>query len=107
VLLARSRLKSRATLEAENLVLRQQVVVLSRNSRSRVRLRNIDRLILVWLYRVFPSNLNAITVVSPKPLSAGIGAAFRPIGAGNPAAVVVALRSTASERGGVAEIHNP
>jgi hypothetical protein len=26
----------------------QQVIVLSRKSRSRVRLRNIDRLILVW-----------------------------------------------------------
>jgi hypothetical protein len=49
LLVARSRLKSRASLEAENLVLRQQVIVLSRQSRSRVRLRNIDRLIFVWL----------------------------------------------------------
>ena len=32
---------------------------LSRKSASRVRLRNIDRLILVWLYRFFPSILNA------------------------------------------------
>ena len=38
LLVARSRLKSRASLEAENLVLRQQVIVLSRKSRSRVRL---------------------------------------------------------------------
>ena len=52
--------------EAENLVLRQQVIVLSRKSRSRVRLRNIDRLIFVWLYRLFPSILNAITVVKPE-----------------------------------------
>ena len=52
LLVARSRLKSRASLEAENLVLRQQVIVLSRKSRSRVRLRNPDRLIFVWLYRV-------------------------------------------------------
>jgi hypothetical protein len=57
LLVARSRLKSRASLEAENLVLRQQVIVLSRKSRSRVRLRNIDRLIFVWLYRFFPSIL--------------------------------------------------
>ncbi len=53
LLIARSRLKSRASLEAENLILRQQVIVLSRKSRSRVRLRNIDRLIFVWLYRFF------------------------------------------------------
>src|ERR1700732_4489231 len=66
LLLACSRLKSRASLEAENLVLRQQVIVLSRKSPSRVRLRNIDRLIFVWLYRCFPAILNAITVVKPE-----------------------------------------
>jgi transposase InsO family protein len=65
LLVARSRLKSRARLEAENLVLRQQVIVLSRKSPSRVRLRNIDRLIFVWLYRFFPAILNAI-VVKPE-----------------------------------------
>jgi hypothetical protein len=47
--IARARLKVRASLEAENLVLRQQVIVLSRKSRSRVWLRNIDRLIVVCL----------------------------------------------------------
>jgi hypothetical protein len=51
LLIARSRLKSRASLEAESLTLRQQVIVLSRKPSSRVRLRNIDRLIFVWLYR--------------------------------------------------------
>ena len=66
LLVARSRLKSRARLEAENLVLRQQVIVLSRKSRSRVWLRNIDRLILVWLCRLFPSILDTITVVKPE-----------------------------------------
>jgi hypothetical protein len=66
LLVARSRLRSRARLEAENLVLRQQVIVLSRKSRSRVWLRNIDRLIFVWLYRLFPSILNAITLVKPE-----------------------------------------
>ena len=63
LLIARTRLKSRASLEAENLVLRQQVIVRSRKSRSRVRLRNIDRLIFVWLCRCFPAILIAITVV--------------------------------------------
>jgi len=68
LLIARTRLKSRTSLEAENLVLRQQVLVLSRKSRSRVRLRNIDRLIFVWLYRFFPAILNAITVVKPETI---------------------------------------
>ena len=31
-----------------------------------MRLRNIDRLIFIWLYRLFPSILNAITVVKPE-----------------------------------------
>jgi transposase InsO family protein len=66
LLVARIRLKSRARLEAENLVLRQQVIVLSRKSGSRVWLRNIYRLIFVWIYRLFPSILNAITVVKPR-----------------------------------------
>ena len=66
LLVARSKLKSRARLEAENIVLRQQVIVLSRKARPRVRLRNIDRLIFVWLCRTFPTILNAITVVRPE-----------------------------------------
>ena len=66
LLVARTKLKSRARLEAENIVLRQQVIVLSRKTRSRVRLRNIDRLIFAWMYRLFPSILNAITVVKPE-----------------------------------------
>ncbi len=66
LLVARTKLKSRARLEAENLVPRQQVIVLSRKPRPRVRLRNIDRLILVWMYRLFPSILSAITVIKPE-----------------------------------------
>jgi hypothetical protein len=66
LLVARSRLKSRASVEAENLVLRQLVIVLSRKSRSRVRLGTLDRLIFVWLYRFFPSILNAIVIVKPE-----------------------------------------
>jgi hypothetical protein len=38
----------------------------NRKALSRVQLRNIDRLILVWMYRLFPSILNAITVVKPE-----------------------------------------
>ena len=66
VLALRSVLDGRASREAEILVLRQQLMVLGRKSRKRVRLRNIDRLILVWLYRIFPSVLDAIVVVKPE-----------------------------------------
>ncbi len=66
LLVFRLRLKSRARLAAENVVLRQQVIGLSRKSRSRVRLRNIDRLIFVCLYRLFPLIVDAIIVVKPE-----------------------------------------
>jgi hypothetical protein len=49
-----STLATRASREAEIFVLRQQLLVLSRKSPARVRLRNVDRLVLVWLYRSVP-----------------------------------------------------
>src|SRR6202140_3793322 len=62
----RSWFARRARLEAENLILRQQLVVLRRKSPKRVRLWNIDRLMLVWLYRLYPSFLDAIIIVQPE-----------------------------------------
>jgi len=59
-------LKSRARLEAENLVLRQQLNVLIRKLPKRLELTNSDRLLLVWLYRLFPSILSAIRIVRPE-----------------------------------------
>ena len=61
-----SRLMRRARLEAENLILRQQLTVLRRKSPMRVRLWNIDRLLMVWLYRLYPSLLDAIIIVQPE-----------------------------------------
>src|ERR1700692_343261 len=66
LLAIRSRFMRRARLEAENLLLRQQLVVLRRKSPTRVRLWNIDRLLLVWLYRLYPSLLDAIIIVQPE-----------------------------------------
>jgi hypothetical protein len=43
--------KSKSRLEAENVALRHQLIVLQRTVRSRVRLTNIDRWFLVQLYR--------------------------------------------------------
>jgi len=47
--------RSKSALEAENAALRQQILVLRRKVRGRVRLSNGDRLFFVWLYRLFPS----------------------------------------------------
>jgi len=41
-------------------------VMLRRKSPKRVRLRNIDRLLLVWLYRIYPSLLDAIIIVQSE-----------------------------------------
>jgi hypothetical protein len=46
--------RPRAKLEAEILVLRQQINVLRRTAPKRLLLSSIDRLIFVGLYRVFP-----------------------------------------------------
>ena len=66
LLAIQSRFTRRARLEAENLILRQQLVVLRRKSPTRVRLWNIDRLLLVWLYRLYPSLLDAIIIVQSE-----------------------------------------
>jgi transposase InsO family protein len=58
--------KSRAELEAENLVLRQQIGVLRRRMPKRPALTNIDRLVFVWLCRWFPSTVSALTIVRPE-----------------------------------------
>src|SRR5271163_4755513 len=62
------RFKSRARLEAENLMLRQQLSSLIRKLLKRLRLRNLDRLLLVRSYRLFPCILNAIRIVRPETL---------------------------------------
>jgi transposase InsO family protein len=62
----RSQFSRRVRLEAENLILRQQLLVLRRKSPRRVRLWNIDRLLMVCLYRLYPSLLDAIIIVQPE-----------------------------------------
>ena len=60
--------KSRARLEAEILVLRQQINVLRRRVSKRPHLSNSDRFLFVWLYHWFPSVLNAIAIVRPETI---------------------------------------
>src|ERR1700730_4458480 len=69
--------RSRATLEAENLVLRQQILVLRRTAPKRFSFNALDRLILVVLYRLFPHVRLALVVVSPGPVVRWHRAGFR------------------------------
>jgi hypothetical protein len=59
------RLRSRAELEFEVMVLRFQLAVLHRQHPGRPRVCSIDRLLWVWLYRVWPRCLYTIVLVKP------------------------------------------
>jgi hypothetical protein len=52
--------KSKLRLEAENTVLRHQLIVLRRRLHGRVRFTNNDRWFLIQLYRWFPSILQVL-----------------------------------------------
>jgi hypothetical protein len=65
VSLVARRLRSRAVLELENLVLRHQLHVLRRQRPGRPRLFAIDRLLWIWLYRIWPRCLDAMVLVKP------------------------------------------
>ena len=60
--------KSKMRLEAENAVLRQQLIVLQRRLHGRVRLTNSDRWFFILLYRWFPSILQVLTIIRPETL---------------------------------------
>jgi hypothetical protein len=59
---------SQARREAEILYLRQQLIVLKRLAPTRPRLKGIDRLIFVCLYRLFPSLLHSSIIFKPETL---------------------------------------
>jgi hypothetical protein len=57
--------RTQAQLEAEITLLRHQLNVLQRQASTRPRVTAADRLLFVWLCRLFPSLRNAITIVQP------------------------------------------
>jgi hypothetical protein len=59
------RVRSRASLELELVALRHQVAVLRRQRKGRLQLSSTDRLLWVWLYRIWPQALNAMVPVMP------------------------------------------
>jgi transposase InsO family protein len=69
--------RSKLRLEAENAVLRHQLIVLSRRPRGRVRLTNHDRLFFIQLYRWFPAILQVLTIIRPETLVRWHRAGFR------------------------------
>jgi hypothetical protein len=60
--------RSQVAREAEMAFLRQQLLVLKRSTPARLKLRMADRLIFVWLYRLFPALLGAAVVFRPETL---------------------------------------
>ena len=69
--------KSKSRLEAENAVLRHQLILLRRMIQGRVRPTDSDRWFFVRLYRWFPSILQVLTVVQPETLVRWHRAGFR------------------------------
>jgi hypothetical protein len=69
--------RSRASLEAENLVLRQQIIVLRRTAPKRLGFNVFDRLIFVGLYRLFPDVRDALAVIRPETVIRWHRAGFR------------------------------
>ena len=63
-------LRSRAALELENLALRHQIGVLQRSARKRAKLTPLDRLLWVWLSRIWSDWRSALTMVQPETVIA-------------------------------------
>jgi hypothetical protein len=58
--------KTQARLEAEISVLRRHLNVLRQQVPSKPRLTVADRVIFVWLYRLFPTVLSAMSVIGDR-----------------------------------------
>ena len=69
--------RSRAALEAESLVLRQQINVLRRGAPRKLAFNLIDRLIFVGLFRLFRQTCRALAIVKPDTVIRWHRAGFR------------------------------
>ena len=59
------RFRSRASLEIELIAVRHQLAVLRRQRPGRPQLSSLDRLLWVWLYRIWPQIIDAMVLVKP------------------------------------------
>ena len=69
--------RSRATLEAEILVLRQQIIVLRRGRVGRLPFSASDRLVLGWVCGLFPNTRDALAIIRPETVMRWHRAGFR------------------------------
>jgi hypothetical protein len=69
--------RSRAALEAEVLVLKQQIIVLRRGKPGRLSFLTVDKIILGWACRLLPSAHVALTIVKPDTVIRWHRAGFR------------------------------
>jgi hypothetical protein len=69
--------RSKLRLEAENAVLRHQLIVFRRKLQGRVRLTNHDRWFFIQLYRWFRSIPKVLTIIRPETLVRWHRAGFR------------------------------
>jgi hypothetical protein len=74
---ASSVLKTRAALQLENVALRHQIGVLQRSAKKRPRLRAADRLLWVWLSRVWADWRSSLVIVKPETVVGWHRKAFR------------------------------
>jgi putative transposase len=70
-------LKSRAALQLENLALRHQLAVLHRSAKGRPPLQTADRLLWVWLSRIWTDWRSPLMIVKPETVVAWHRNAFR------------------------------
>ena len=74
------RVRSRASLELELVALRHQVTVLRRQRPGQPRLFSTDRVLWVWLYRIWPLVLNTMVLVKPATVVQWHRKGFRYLG---------------------------
>jgi hypothetical protein len=67
----------RAAVEAEILVVRQQIIVLRRGRLGRVPLSAVDGMVLGWVCRLFPKTHEALAIVRPDTVVRWHRAGFR------------------------------
>ncbi len=70
-------INSKVRLEAENAVLRHQLIVLRRRLPGRVQFANSDRRFLIRLYRWFPAILQVLTIIRPETVICWHRSGFR------------------------------
>ena len=69
---------SRAALQLENLALRHQIGVLQRCVRNRPKLTLVDRLLWVWLSRIWSGWRSELAIIRPETVVAWHRMGFRP-----------------------------